>query len=167
MFFLCRNQRTPRTACLLLIATLGLLLTACNRGGGNSSNQAGNSNPAGTNTTSELQAGGKQPTPEGTNPAGDSATAIEEGKRLYSAYNCNGCHSAGGGGMGPPLMDDQWIYGGKPEQIFATIVEGRPNGMPSFRTKIPDAEIWQLAAFVRSLSEQASKQEGSSRTERR
>ena len=32
------------------------------------------------------------------------------------------------------------------------IVEGRPNGMPSFRGKIPDQQIWQLAAYVRAMS---------------
>ena len=48
-------------------------------------------------------------------------------------------------------MDDKWIYGSQPEHIFATIVEGRPNGMPSFRGKLPDYEVWQLAAYVRSL----------------
>ena len=35
-------------------------------------------------------------------------------------------------------MDREWIYGGQPANIFATIVEGRPNGMPSWRGRIPD-----------------------------
>jgi cytochrome c oxidase cbb3-type subunit 3 len=54
--------------------------------------------------------------------------------------------------MGPPLIDDQWIYGSDPANIFETIVEGRPNGMPSFRYKIPDNQVWQLTAYVRSMS---------------
>jgi len=82
----------------------------------------------------------------------DSAYAISEGKTLYSAFNCNGCHARGGGGMGVPLMDNDWIYGHRPEQIFSTIVEGRPNGMPSFGGKIPAYQVWQLVAYVRSLS---------------
>ena len=86
-----------------------------------------------------------------------NAWALSEGKRLFSAYNCNGCHSMGGGGMGPALMDEKWIYGGQPEQIFSTIVEGRPNGMPSFRDRVPDSQIWQLAAYVRSMSGQLRK----------
>jgi cytochrome c oxidase cbb3-type subunit 3 len=65
--------------------------------------------------------------------------------------------------MGPPLMDARWIYGARPEQIFSTIVEGRPNGMPSFRNKIPDFQVWQLAAYVRSLSGQVSKDVAPSR----
>ncbi|HSU25803.1 MAG TPA: c-type cytochrome, partial [Pyrinomonadaceae bacterium] len=58
----------------------------------------------------------------------------------------------GGGSIGPALMDDKWIYGSQPEQIFSTIMEGRPNGMPAFHGKLPDYEVWQLAAYVRSLS---------------
>ena len=84
--------------------------------------------------------------------AGD-AEAIAAGKQLFMAMNCVGCHANGGGGMGPPLMDNVWIYGGAPGQIFSTIREGRPNGMPSFRGALPDEQIWQVAAFVRSLSE--------------
>ncbi|MDQ3802593.1 MAG: c-type cytochrome [Acidobacteriota bacterium] len=87
----------------------------------------------------------------------ENAAALSDGKRLYTWFNCVGCHAHGGGGMGPALMDDQWIYGGEPDQIFATIVEGRPNGMPSFRGKIPDYQVWQLAAYVRSMSGQVPK----------
>jgi cytochrome c oxidase cbb3-type subunit 3 len=86
------------------------------------------------------------------NPYGYNAFAVSEGKRLFGWYNCVGCHANGGGGMGPALMDDRWIYGSDPEQIFATIVEGRPNGMPSFRGKIPEYQVWQLVAYVLSMS---------------
>jgi cytochrome c oxidase cbb3-type subunit 3 len=54
--------------------------------------------------------------------------------------------------MGPPLMDGSWIYGGRLEQIHQTLVEGRPNGMPAWGGKIPDPQLWQLAAYVRSMS---------------
>jgi cytochrome c oxidase cbb3-type subunit 3 len=49
-------------------------------------------------------------------------------------------------------MDDEWIYGSAPENIVATIVEGRPNGMPSFRGRIPNQQLWQLAAYVRAMA---------------
>jgi cytochrome c oxidase cbb3-type subunit 3 len=80
---------------------------------------------------------------------------MAEGKRLYTFYNCSGCHSNGGGGMGPALMDDKWIYGSQPTNIFESIVEGRPNGMPTWRNKIPDAQVWQIVAYVQSMSGQA------------
>ena len=54
--------------------------------------------------------------------------------------------------MGPALMDATWIYGSQPQDVYATIAEGRPNGMPAFGGKIPDQQIWQLVAYVRSLS---------------
>lgn len=85
-----------------------------------------------------------------------NAYAISQGQNLYTSFNCVGCHAHGGGGMGPALMDNKWIYGSDPRQIFSTIVEGRPNGMPSFRGKIPDYQVWQLVAYVRSLSGQVS-----------
>ena len=82
----------------------------------------------------------------------DNAEAVNAGKRLFSQYNCSGCHSSGGGGMGPDLMDDEWIYGGRLEQIHQTLVDGRPNGMPAWGGKIPDQQLWQLATYVRALS---------------
>jgi len=86
-----------------------------------------------------------------------NAFHIAQGQRYFAWFNCNGCHANGGGGMGPALMDDSWRYGDAMEQIYATIVQGRPNGMPSFQDKIPEQQVWQLAAFVRSLSGQADK----------
>jgi len=80
-----------------------------------------------------------------------NAYHMSQGKRLFGWFNCSGCHANGGGGSGPALMDDQWIYGSRIENIVSTIREGRPNGMPSFRGKIPDDQIWEIAAYVRSL----------------
>jgi cytochrome c oxidase cbb3-type subunit III len=86
------------------------------------------------------------------NPYEENAYAVSQGKTLYNQYNCSGCHFQGGGGIGPPLMDADWIYGSRPENIYETIAEGRPNGMPSFGGKIVPDQIWQIAAYVRSMS---------------
>ena len=88
------------------------------------------------------------------NPYAGNAWATSEGKALYSAFNCVGCHANGGGGMGPPLLDQTWIYGGRPMNIYASIIEGRPNGMPAFGGKLTDSQAWQLVAYVQSLSGQ-------------
>jgi cytochrome c oxidase cbb3-type subunit 3 len=104
---------------------------------------------------STLSAGGERPPDPPESPFQRNAWGIAEGKRLFDAYNCSGCHAHGGGGMGPPLMDEKWIYGIRPANIFETIVEGRPNGMPSFRNKISDSQVWQLVAYVQSMSGQA------------
>ena len=82
----------------------------------------------------------------------DNAWAANEGKRLVSQMNCTGCHSNGGGGIGPALIDDEWIYGSDPATIYETIVGGRPNGMPSYKDKLTPQQVWQLVAYVRSLS---------------
>jgi len=66
---------------------------------------------------------------------------VSQGKKLYTWYNCSGCHANGGGGSGPALMDDVWIYGSSIENIAASIREGRPNGMPTIRGKIPEDQI--------------------------
>lgn len=85
------------------------------------------------------------------NPYENNSYAINEGQRLFEQYNCAGCHFHGGGGIGPALMDKEWVYGSSPAQIYTTICEGRPNGMPSWCGHIPDYQIWELVTYVRSL----------------
>ncbi len=86
-----------------------------------------------------------------------NAYGTSVGKRLWSWYNCGGCHGAGGGGgSGPALIDDVWIYGGDAGSIYQTIAYGRPNGMPAFASRIPKDQLWQLAAYVRSMAGLAS-----------
>ncbi|HEY6231028.1 MAG TPA: c-type cytochrome [Pyrinomonadaceae bacterium] len=147
----------------IAIACSALLLVSCKREERGFRVQPPAARAANSQTLSDLQPGSTT-TPAGIrNEYEENAYALSEGKRLYSAYNCNGCHAQGGGGMGPPLMDGLWIYGGKPEQVFSTIVEGRPNGMPSFRQKVPEFQVWQLAAYVRSMSGQSPKDAAPSR----
>jgi cytochrome c oxidase cbb3-type subunit 3 len=107
-------------------------------------------------TLSNLYAGGAPAVdmPEANTREELSGFDVSQGKRLYHWFNCVGCHANGGGDIGPALMDDKWLYGAAPRNIFAAIVEGRPNGMPSFRGKIPDEQVWQIVAYVRSMSGQ-------------
>jgi cytochrome c oxidase cbb3-type subunit 3 len=95
----------------------------------------------------------------------NNATHVANGKTLFAQFNCSGCHGNGGGGSGPALMDDAWIYGSEIENIVATIREGRPNGMPSFRGKIADEQIWELAAYVRALGGLVAKDVATSRND--
>ncbi|HUQ12624.1 MAG TPA: c-type cytochrome [Steroidobacteraceae bacterium] len=88
---------------------------------------------------------------------GENAYQISQGLTLYGAFNCYGCHAWGGGDIGPPLMDEQWIYGGEIDQIYQSIAQGRANGMPAFAGKISPDQIWQISAFVRSMQGAADK----------
>jgi cytochrome c oxidase cbb3-type subunit 3 len=90
----------------------------------------------------------------GAGPYDGNAFAVSQGKRLFRWYNCNGCHAMGGGSIGPALMDDQWKYGSSSAAIFASIMQGRPDGMPSFAGHVPDDQVWQIVAYVRSMSGQ-------------
>lgn len=92
--------------------------------------------------------------PEVENPLSDDPDAITAGERHFTAFNCAGCHAPlGGGGMGPPLSDDRWIYGSEPAQMFLTIMHGRPEGMPAFGSMLPAQTVWELVAYVETLSE--------------
>jgi cytochrome c oxidase cbb3-type subunit 3 len=103
--------------------------------------------------------------PSARNKYEENAYALSQGKSLFRKYNCSGCHSQGGGGMGPALMDDKWTYGSAPANIFATIVQGRPNGMPAFGGHITDEQVWQLVAYVRSMSGQVREDAAPSRSD--
>jgi cytochrome c oxidase cbb3-type subunit 3 len=96
----------------------------------------------------------QSPTEQVSNPYEGNSDAIAQGRALFHSMNCVGCHAPeGGGGMGPPLSDKAWIYGGDPGQIYMTIMQGRPNGMPSFANALPSDSIWKLVAYVRTLSQ--------------
>jgi len=89
------------------------------------------------------------------NPYANDHAAAVEGRKLFTQYNCAGCHGGrAGGGMGPNLRDSVWIYGGDDTHIFATIVEGRPAGMPAWGGKIPEDQIWKLVAYIHTLATQ-------------
>lgn len=86
------------------------------------------------------------------NPYGQEQVVLSEGRRLFESYNCAGCHGDhAGGGMGPSLRDEDWIYGGSAAQIFNSIAEGRAHGMPAWGVKLPEDQIWKLVAYIKSL----------------
>jgi cytochrome c oxidase cbb3-type subunit 3 len=138
-----------------LLISIVLLLVSCKREERHFEPPPATAN--GPVVMSDLQLGASGPQANAKNPFEENANALSNGKRLFSQYNCTGCHANGGGAIGPPLMDEKWIYGSEPANIYSTIIEGRPNGMPSFRHKISDDQVWELSAYVRSLSGQVRK----------
>jgi cytochrome c oxidase cbb3-type subunit III len=92
-----------------------------------------------------------QVTPDAPNPLAGNADAVEAGHVLFGKMNCAGCHAYDlTGGMGPDLTDAVWLYGGKPGEIFHTIAEGTPRGMPAWKDKLTNDQIWQLVSYIQS-----------------
>jgi cytochrome c oxidase cbb3-type subunit 3 len=92
-----------------------------------------------------------QVTADTANPFAGSADAAEAGHVLFAKMNCVGCHGYDlTGGMGPDLTDAGWLYGGKPGEIFHTIAEGTPRGMPSWKDKLTPQEVWQIVTYIQS-----------------
>jgi cytochrome c oxidase cbb3-type subunit 3 len=140
----------------LVVCVLGaLLVVACEREQRDLNFPSQDTRRVAMIPVTDFYAGGSPPPPAVVkSPFENNAYAMNEGKRLFNWYNCVGCHAHGGGGIGPALMDSSWIYGGRPEQIYASIVQGRPNGMPSFGERLDDADRWRLVAYIQSLSGQ-------------
>lgn len=86
------------------------------------------------------------------NPYEGNASAVATGAKLFVAYNCVDCHGAdGSGAMGPSLADGRWHFGGAPLEVFESIYQGRPEGMPAWGSLISPDQIWMLVTYVRSL----------------
>jgi cytochrome c oxidase cbb3-type subunit 3 len=134
------------------VLLLALLAGACEREQRDYHGHAQDGTAGGTALASPMP-GGRGPVsdPRGVHAAND-AWDIGQGQLYYHWFNCSGCHGNGGGGIGPALMDDAWRYGGSIDQIHSSIMQGRPNGMPSFRGRIPAQQAWQVAAYIRALS---------------
>lgn len=79
--------------------------------------------------------------------------ALRLGRGLF-ANHCSTCHgSAGHGATGfPNLTDDDWLYGGTPEQIHASILNGRSGVMPPMAAALPGEELDAMVAYVQALS---------------
>ena len=74
------------------------------------------------------------------------------GKRLFLTY-CMQCHGSDAGGARgfPNLADNDWAWGGTPEQIKASIANGRMGVMPA-HAHLGDEAIANVVAYVTSLS---------------
>jgi cytochrome c oxidase cbb3-type subunit 3 len=101
--------------------------------------------------------------PESSTRYDNNAYAISQGKVLFSAMNCTGCHAQGGGGIGPAFLDEASRYGSEPERIYESIAKGRPNGMPAWEARLTPQQTWQIVAYVRSLGSFTQKSARSAR----
>jgi cytochrome c oxidase cbb3-type subunit 3 len=136
---------------ILLGAAFVLGLAACDRH--DPRDAPAGSGPLDVSDTALFPANGAlQPLDPRALPYYGNAEAVVAGMKLYNQYNCVGCHANGGGAIGPPLMDDAWVYGGRMDQIYNSIYQGRANGMPAWGGRLQPEEIWKMAAYVRSMS---------------
>jgi cytochrome c oxidase cbb3-type subunit 3 len=88
-----------------------------------------------------------------SNPYEGDKRATTVGGQLFVGYNCLDCHGAeGSGAMGPSFQDGRWHFGGSAGEVFESIYQGRPDGMPAWGGRISNDQIWMLTAYVRSLS---------------
>jgi cytochrome c oxidase cbb3-type subunit 3 len=91
--------------------------------------------------------------PKINNPLASDPKATTRGMQDFIQFNCVGCHAAnGGGGMGPALSEGQFIYGSTPANLFLSIYQGRPNGMPAWGELLAESTIWELVAYVDSIA---------------
>jgi cytochrome c oxidase cbb3-type subunit III len=153
----CRSERIVRGA--MLLAAISLLEVGCAREKREFITPTAASGPPSQTSMSPLVGGQTDFAYRAQQQKnyGENAYQLSQGKQWYGAFNCYGCHAWGGGDIGPPLMDDKWIYGGEIDQVYLSIAQGRPNGMPAFAGKITSEQIWQIAGFVRSMAGQAPK----------
>ena len=80
--------------------------------------------------------------------------AMNAGERLFVTYCavCHGSDARGAPGF-PNLRDNDWLYGGSPEQIEATILHGRVGTMPAWEGPLGGAEgVNQVATYVMSIA---------------
>ena len=87
------------------------------------------------------------------NPYTGDAAAIEEGRKLWRKTGCYSCHGGvAEGGVGPSLIDDEWIYVPTDKTLFKTISEGRKGTvMVSWSKELDPDQIWKVIAYIRSL----------------
>jgi cytochrome c oxidase cbb3-type subunit 3 len=81
--------------------------------------------------------------------------AMEVGERLF-ANHCSTCHGSDAqGAIGfPNLADKDWLYGGTPEQIVASITNGRNGVMPPWGAALGEEGVNQVAAYIRSFNKE-------------
>jgi cytochrome c oxidase cbb3-type subunit 3 len=75
------------------------------------------------------------------------------GERMFLNY-CAQCHGSDAGGSKgyPNLRDNDWLYGGTPDEIKASITNGRNGIMPAFGSVLGEDGVKNVVAYVRSLS---------------
>ena len=104
------------------------------------------------------------------NPNADPAAVADAGQKVYMSAGCNGCHGGtGGGGMGPPLSNEIWVYGSDDDTLFRLIALGsdglKAQGysrkgseavvgpMPPQGTIVKsNGDMWKIISWIRKIN---------------
>ena len=77
---------------------------------------------------------------------------VKQGASIYEE-KCLNCHGENGqGGICPNLVDGKWKYGGTDDDIYKSVSEGRPGGMPNWNETLGEEKIKSIVAYIRSLN---------------
>lgn len=79
--------------------------------------------------------------------------ALNLGHNVF-ANNCVACHGSDARGAKgyPNLTDNDWLYGGSPDQVMTTILNGRGGVMPALGAALGDQGVNEVANYVLTLS---------------
>jgi cytochrome c oxidase cbb3-type subunit 3 len=148
---------------LALVFLIAVTAAACDRARGDSTTGGEPATVPSDATLNSIPLGAPpgQPVsvaPRIANPFQGNAQAAGEGKQLFGAMNCVYCHGAEASGlMGPPLNNSGWRYGGTPAEIYRSIHDGRPGGMPAWGGRLPPDQIWKLVTYLQTLADASGK----------
>jgi cbb3-type cytochrome c oxidase subunit III len=80
------------------------------------------------------------------------AKQVKQGASIFKK-KCMNCHGENAqGGICPNLVDDEWKYGGTDDDIYKSISEGRPGGMPNWNETLGEEKIKSVIAYIRNLN---------------
>lgn len=87
------------------------------------------------------------------NPYTGDPAAIDAGRKLWRQTGCYSCHGGvAEGGVGPSLIDDEWVYVPTDKTIYKAISQGRRGTvMVSWSKDLNPDQIWKVIAYIRSL----------------
>ena len=87
----------------------------------------------------------------------DSISAALGRERFAVCAACHGADGKGNKALGAPnLTDDIWLHGGSEQAIVQSITMGRTSQMPAHKDFLGEAKAHVLAAYVYSLSRDAT-----------
>ncbi len=82
--------------------------------------------------------------------------AVAAGAATFKA-TCMSCHGeALGGGIGPSLVDQTWLYGSRPTELYATVMNGTAKGMPPWGPTLGAKKVTEVVSFVLSKHDPAA-----------